>query len=115
MPACSHTDYSYGDMRVDFPDYATLREQIDVDPIPWGAYQVNCATKPTMVRQGLLDHVVEAEGSRDLVQRLGPRVQYLEFPTYGHTIQDYGACSTDTLVQFVNNPTELVDTTCITP
>ena len=49
------------------------------------------------------------------MQRLGPRVQYLEFPTYGHTIQDYGACSTETLVQIVNNPTELVDTTCITP
>lgn len=108
-------DYPYGDMHIDFPDYAQLCEQIDVDPIPWGAYQVNRTSTPTMVRQGLLDHVVEPDGSRDLVQRLGPRVQYLEFPTYGHNIQDYGACTTDTLVQFVNNPTEQVDTTCITP
>lgn len=108
-------DYPYGDMRVDFPDYATLCEQIDVDPIPWGAYRVNRTSKPTMVRQGLLDHAVPADQSRDLVQRLGPRAQYLEFPTYGHNVQDYGACSTDTLVQFITNPTEQVDTSCITP
>ena len=66
-----------------------------------------------MVRHGFLDHAVDPAGSRDLVQRLGPQTQQLEFPTYGHTVQDYGACSVDTLVQFVNNPDEPVDTSCI--
>jgi pimeloyl-ACP methyl ester carboxylesterase len=88
---------------------------IGVKPVPPGASRVNRTTVPTLVRQGLLDHVVPPQRSQDLVQRLGTRAQYLEFPTYGHPIQDYGGCSTQTLAQFVNNPDGPVDTSCITP
>ncbi len=108
-------DVPYGDPRIDDPDLASLCERINVDPVPWGAYRVNRTTVPTLVRQGLLDLRISPEGSQDLAERLGPRAQYLEFPTYGHQIQDHGGCSTETLVHFVNDPDEPVDTSCITP
>lgn len=107
-------DVPYGDPRVDFPDFPTLCERVDIQPVPWGAYRVNRTSVPTMVRHGLLDIAVAPEGSRDLAERLGPRAQYLEFPLYGHQILDYGECSTEVLAQFVNDPTSPVDATCAT-
>ncbi len=107
-------DVPYGDPRVDFPDFPTLCERIDVDPIPWGAMKVRRTSVPTLVRQGLLDIAVAPESSEDLAERIGPRAQYLEFPTYGHQILDHGDCAADTLVQFVNAPKRPVDASCAT-
>ncbi len=107
-------DVPYGDPRVDLPDYTQLCQQVDIDPIPWGAYRVTRSPVPTMVRQGMLDLFLRPEHSQDLVQRLGPKAQYVQFPTYGHVILDNGGCSTDTLLQFVNNPSTPVDVSCTT-
>lgn len=99
---------------VDTPYLDELCEMIDVQPSPWFTNVVPPTIVRTLVTNGELDTWgTSAELGADLADRLGRRAQHVVFPGIAHITLGTDECTNQVALDFVTNPRQPLDTTCI--
>lgn len=67
---------------------------------------------PTLILSGEFDPVTPPAWGQLVAETLS-HSQFLEFPGYGHWVFGTGACDGQIVLDFINDPTSTVDTSCI--
>ncbi len=99
---------------VDGPYLPELCPMLDIDPSPWFTNVVLPTIVPTLVTNGGLDTWgTSAELGADLTDRLGPRAQHVVFPGIAHITLGTTECTNQVALDFLAEPGQPVDTTCI--
>jgi pimeloyl-ACP methyl ester carboxylesterase len=99
---------------VDLPYLPALCPMLDIAPSPRFTNVVPPTIVPTLVTNGGLDTWgTSAELGADLTDRLGSRAQHVVFPGIAHITLGTSECTNQAAIDFLNEPGQPVDTTCI--
>ena len=99
---------------VDRPYLPELCPMLDIDPSPWFTNVVLPTIVPTLLTNGGLDTWgTSAEVGAELADRLGPHAQHVVFPGIAHITLGTDECTNKVAIDFVENPRQPVDASCV--
>jgi pimeloyl-ACP methyl ester carboxylesterase len=68
---------------------------------------------PTLVLAGEFDPVTRPPRSRHTAALIGPHARWVEFPRIGHNVRAFSPCGAKIAADFIDNPTQAPDTSCV--
>jgi pimeloyl-ACP methyl ester carboxylesterase len=67
---------------------------------------------PTLVLAGQFDPVAGVSLSRHVAELIGANARWIEFPRAGHNVRAFSPCGAKITADFIDDPTQLPDTSC---
>jgi pimeloyl-ACP methyl ester carboxylesterase len=67
---------------------------------------------PILVLAGQFDPVTRPASSRSVAELIGGSARFVEFPLIGHNVRHFSACGARIAADFIDHPTQTLDTSC---
>jgi len=68
---------------------------------------------PTLVLAGQFDPVSGPNFSHHVANQISANAQWIEFPLVGHNVRAFSSCGAKIAADFIEQPTQALDTTCV--